>query len=69
MKTYRVVWEIDIEAESPVKAAIEARAAQLDDDSWAVVFDVHEDDENRTHRIDLLDVLDAEQAAMDKDNK
>lgn len=53
MKSYRVVWEIDIDANSPKEAAEEARRIQLDPESEAVVFDIFYQDE--TTHIDLLD--------------
>lgn len=37
---YRVKWEIDIDADSPVEAAREARAIQLGSSSMASVFKV-----------------------------
>jgi hypothetical protein len=52
-KLYRVVWEIDIYAQSPREAAKEARAIQQDKDSTATVFDVAEEDGDKTVRIDL----------------
>jgi hypothetical protein len=42
MPTYRLKWEIDIEADDPVAAAKQARATQLDPNSTAVVFEVTE---------------------------
>jgi hypothetical protein len=42
MKTYRLVWEIDIEADSATEAAIIARNIQLDNVSTATVFDVYD---------------------------
>lgn len=41
MKTYLVVWEIDIEANSPHEAARKAREIQLDPQSTATSFDVY----------------------------
>jgi hypothetical protein len=41
-KEYRVTWVIDIEAESPKEAAKLARAWQLDQATWATVFEVNE---------------------------
>jgi hypothetical protein len=41
MNTYRVVWEIDIEAESPRAAAIEALSIQRNQDSIALCFSVN----------------------------
>lgn len=40
MATYRVIWEIDIEADSPQEAASEAAAIQTDPESIATVFTV-----------------------------
>lgn len=40
MNTYRVTWEIDVEAESPLEAAERAREIQRDPDSTATVFGV-----------------------------
>lgn len=37
-KTYLVTWEIEVEADSPEEAAVEAREIQLDDCSTATVF-------------------------------
>ncbi len=37
---FRVIWEIDIEAEGPKEAAREARAIQLTPGMSATVFDV-----------------------------
>lgn len=51
MTTYRVVWEIDIEADSPLEAAKEARACQHDA-TEALVFDVT-DSSGTTTVIDL----------------
>lgn len=64
MKTYRVVWEIDIEADSPREAAIKALEIQRDPLSTATVFDVGEHvkgracpipHESEREEIDLLD--------------
>ncbi len=40
---YRVVWEMDIEADSPREAAEKARAYQRDTTAQVGVFDVSED--------------------------
>jgi len=50
---HRVIWEIDIEADSPEEAAKEARSIQLDPESEAVVFRVLYGDED--YYIDLLE--------------
>lgn len=39
---FRVVWEIDVEANSRLEAAHKAREIQLDPTSIATVFRVHE---------------------------
>ena len=41
-KTYRVVWQIDVEANSELEAAQEAKLAQLDGESIANVFEVYD---------------------------
>jgi hypothetical protein len=52
MKTYRVVvWEIDIDADSPVMAAIKALAIQRDQNSIALVFEVL--GERKSYLVDL----------------
>lgn len=55
MKTYHIMWEMDIEADSPRLAAARAREVQLDQTSIATVFDVIERDGEDIQRIDLLD--------------
>lgn len=40
MKTYRVMWEIDIEAEDPDEACRRALEIQRDPESTATVFQV-----------------------------
>lgn len=55
MKTYHVLWEIDVEAESPREAAEKAQAIQQDTQSIATVFDVIEMDGEDIKRIDLED--------------
>ncbi len=53
METYRVVWEIDIDADSPEEAAETARQYQIATDTTATVFDVRNEAGGRT-RVDLL---------------
>jgi hypothetical protein len=53
VQTYRVVWEIDIEAENPRKAAEVARFFQTAPDTTATVFDVRGETGEFT-RVDLL---------------
>lgn len=45
MPTYRVIWEIDIDAETPAEAAQKALKIQRKPDSWATVFQVIGEDE------------------------
>ena len=52
-KLYHVVWEIDVYAESPREAAKEAQTIQQDKEAMATVFDVTEEDSDKTVRIDL----------------
>jgi hypothetical protein len=40
VKTYRVTWEIDVEADSPQKAAEEALRIQRDPNSIATFFKI-----------------------------
>jgi hypothetical protein len=51
---FRVIWEIDIEAEGPNEAAQEARAIQLTPGMSATVFDVWAYVAGKMHRIDLV---------------
>ncbi len=50
---FRVIWEIDIEADNPKAAAQEARALQLKTNTSATVFDVWEPAAGKMHRIDV----------------
>ena len=52
-KRYHVVWEIDIYARSPREAARKAQEMQQDQDTTATVFDVTQEDSDKTVRIDL----------------
>ena len=60
MPMYRVVWEIDIEADSPVLAAKEALLTQRDPTSTATVFVVSEHGSygSKSEEIDLRDTGD-----------
>lgn len=53
MPTYRVKWEIDVEAETPQKAAEEAQEAQRDPQSIATHFDVTDLETGETVTIEL----------------
>jgi hypothetical protein len=52
---FRVIWEIDIDAEEPKEAAREARAIQLTPGMSAIVFDVWAYVTGKMHRIDLIE--------------
>jgi hypothetical protein len=52
---FRVIWEIDIEAETPMEAAQEARVIQLTPGMSATVFDVWAHVVGKMHRIDLVE--------------
>ena len=52
--TYRVVWEIDVDAASPLEAAREARRIQEKRDSIAHVYQVFDNGGKRTE-VDLDD--------------
>lgn len=53
---YRVVWTLDVEAESPLAAAREALAIQRDPEGIATVFDVYDDTGDDGVRVDLVKV-------------
>jgi hypothetical protein len=50
---YRVIWEIDIDAENAKQAAEEARALQLRTDPSVTIFDIWDYQRSKMHRIDL----------------
>jgi hypothetical protein len=52
---FRVIWEIDIEAEGPKQAAQQAREIQLIPGMSATVFDVWAYVGGKMHRIDLVE--------------
>jgi len=54
MNHYRVTWEIDVEASSPLQAAREARRFQMPG-TEALVFEVRKRRGRKTETIDLLD--------------
>ena len=55
MAQYRILWEIDVEADSPREAAQEARNIQLDPTSEAVVYTVYHEATEEVYDIDLLE--------------
>jgi hypothetical protein len=50
---FRVIWEIDIDAENPKEAAHGAREIQLNPDMPATVFDVWEHAAGKMYRVDV----------------
>lgn len=60
MKSYRVEWNIDIAAESPRAAAIEALKVQQDPFSEAITFRITNMDTNKVTVVDLLSDEDME---------
>jgi hypothetical protein len=56
---FRVIWEIEIDADSPEQAVREARAVQLKLDMPATVFGVWDYGEQTMHRVDLAPPTDA----------
>jgi hypothetical protein len=54
---FRVIWEIEIEADSPKEAVQRAREVQLRPDMPATVFDVWDHARLKMHRIDLDDPI------------
>jgi hypothetical protein len=52
---FRVIWEIEIEAESAKEAAQEARIVQLTPGMSATVFDVCAHVAGKMHRVDLIE--------------
>jgi hypothetical protein len=53
-----VIWEIEIEADSPLEAAQQARAVQLTPGMSATVFDVWAYRAGKMHRTDLVEETD-----------
>jgi len=55
MKTYRIVWTIEVEAENPLEAAREALGVQRAEDSEALHFEVKcPDTDKLIANVDLL---------------
>ena len=50
---FRVIWEVEIDADNPAEAAQKARAIQLTPGMSATVFDVWAHVAGKMHRIDL----------------
>jgi hypothetical protein len=62
---FRVIWEINIESESPKEAAQEARVIQLTPGMSATIFDVWAHATGKMHRIDLIEQPDS----LDRDER
>lgn len=56
---FRVIWEIDIYADSPKQAVQQARAIQLHPEMPATVFDVWDHVKQKMHRVELASVTDS----------
>ena len=50
---FRVIWEVEIHAESPKQAAEQARTLQLNPAMPATIFEVWEHAKQKMHRVDL----------------
>lgn len=50
----RVVWQIDVDRDTPIAAALEAKRIQRDVESTALGFDVIDEEGNQT-RVDLYE--------------
>jgi hypothetical protein len=55
MTLFRVIWEIDIDAETPEDAAKQALGIQRDRDSNGTIFDCI-DEYGNAHRIDVTEL-------------
>lgn len=55
MPMYRVTWEIDVWADSPIGAAQRAREYQTDPQTTATVFDVIAEDSDEVISVDLAE--------------
>lgn len=52
-KTYLVRWEIEVDAESPYSAAVQAFEIQQDIDTTATFFDVDDHENSETFKINV----------------
>jgi len=53
IKTYNVIWEIDVDARSPAEAGREALRIQRDPDSTATFFEVREHGSGESESVDV----------------
>jgi hypothetical protein len=54
---FRVIWEIEIEADSPKEAVQKAREVQLTPDMPATVFEVWDHARQKMHRLDFAEPI------------
>jgi hypothetical protein len=54
---FRVIWEIEIEADSPKEAVQRAREVQLRPDMPATIFEVWDHARQKMHRLDLAEPI------------
>ena len=65
MAQFKVVWEIQLEADSPLEAAKLAQEIQQDKNSSATMYYVQEDEKKEVFSVDLLE--DDEDAVLPTD--
>lgn len=54
MPTFKVAWIVELEADSIQEAAEQAREIQLDEESIATHFLIHDLETNTRHSVDLM---------------
>jgi hypothetical protein len=59
-RDYFVSWEIEIEADNPIEAALKAREAQTRIGTRSTVFNVYGDDASDPIRVDLTAIEEGE---------
>lgn len=55
---FRVIWEIEIDADSPKQAAEQARALQMNPAMPATIFEIWDHARQKMHRVDLAAAAD-----------
>jgi len=58
MATYRVIWEVQVDATSPREAAHQALEMQRDPESIALAFTVYDEDDDENSDFDRKTVID-----------